>query len=156
MHRTDFHHLNRKTEILMDRAIAITENAYAPYSGFRVGAAALLANGEIFTGANMENASYGLTVCAEVALLSAINSAGKLKLIDAIAIASHNTRIINDNDRGDSDGVVYPCGRCRQLMMEVVQGRGGDIDVYCLSFDRKSVIQTDVHELLPMAFFATM
>jgi cytidine deaminase len=94
-------------------------NAYAPYSRFRVGAAVLTDSGRVFLGANVENASYGLTVCAErVAVLSAV-SAGERGIV-ALAIA------------GSGQRWCYPCGACRQVIAEfgprarvlVVNGKG--------------------------------
>src|SRR5438552_12018212 len=87
-------------------------NAYAPYSGFAVGAAVRTRGGAVFTGANLENASYGLGVCAEVAALAGANSAADYS-IEAIAIVGHKF-----TDPNDATQVVTPCGRCRQLIFE--------------------------------------
>ncbi|MGH2788342.1 MAG: cytidine deaminase [Actinomycetota bacterium] len=79
--------------------------AYAPYSGLRVGAAALVDDGEMVTGCNVENASYGLTLCAECGLVSDLYDSGGGRLV-AVSIV-------------DSEGSwLAPCGRCRQLLME--------------------------------------
>lgn len=89
---------------LVKRAIAARDRAYAPYSDFQVGAA-VLAGGRVFEGANVENASYGLTICAErVAIARAVNE-GALE-IEAVAIAS------------DCSPPAGPCGMCRQTMLE--------------------------------------
>lgn len=99
-------------QTLIDEAKVARENAAAPFSRFKVGAALRTTGGRIFRGCNVENASYGLTVCAErVALLSAI-AAGERKF-DAIAVVTQ------------SDTPAPPCGPCRQLMWEYC----GDIDV---------------------------
>lgn len=79
--------------------------AYAPYSGLRVGAAALVDDGEIVTGCNVENASYGLTLCAECGLISSLYDSGGGRLLGVSIVA------------GDGRPLV-PCGRCRQLLME--------------------------------------
>ena len=84
-------------------------HAYAPYSGLRVGAAGLAADGQVITGCNVENASYGLTLCAECGLVSALHAAGAGAL-RAVAVVA-----------GDGDPLL-PCGRCRQLLLEA----GGD------------------------------
>lgn len=91
-------------ELLM-RAKEAKNGAYAPYSRFKVGAALLCRSGRVFTGANVENASYGVTCCAErVALYKAVGD-GEREFM-AIAVVS------------DSNGLTYPCGACRQALSE--------------------------------------
>ena len=90
-------------------AAAAAGHAYAPYSGLRVGAAGLTADGRVVTDCNVENASYGLTLCAECGLVSALHAAGAGAL-RAVAVVA-----------GDGDPLL-PCGRCRQLLLEA----GGD------------------------------
>src|ERR1700740_2332066 len=92
----------------LERAAAkVMKNAHAPYSNFRVGAAILLTNGKIFSGCNVENASYGLTNCAErTAVFSAVAQSGPDLLIKAIAVV---------NDQGVP---CSPCGACRQVIYE--------------------------------------
>lgn len=90
---------------LREAAFAAMENAYAPYSHFRVGAALRGANGEIFTGCNVENAAYGEAICAERVAVSAAVAAGA-RDFDEIAIAS------------ESEEPAPPCGSCRQVMNE--------------------------------------
>jgi cytidine deaminase len=97
-------------------AVAAAARAYAPYSGLRVGAAALAAGGQIVTGCNVENASYGLTLCAECGLVSALHASGAARpdaqaLLLAVAVVA-----------GDGEPLL-PCGRCRQLLLEA--GGGG-------------------------------
>jgi cytidine deaminase len=81
------------------------EQAYAPYSGFRVGAAALVDDGRLVSGCNVENASYGLTLCAECGLVSALHASGGGRLVAFTCV----------DGRG---GLLMPCGRCRQLLWE--------------------------------------
>ncbi len=101
-----------KAEQLIQLAFQARQKAYAPYSNFKVGAALLASNGKIFTGCNIENATYGLTVCAErVALWKAI-SEGEREF-ERIAVASEGAT------------PVSPCGACRQLLWEFC----GDIEV---------------------------
>ena len=92
-------------------ATAAAERAYAPYSGLRVGAAGLAADGSVVTGCNVENASYGLTLCAECGLVSALHASGAGAL-RAVAVVA-----------GDGQPLL-PCGRCRQLLLEA---GGGDL-----------------------------
>ena len=94
-----------KPNELLETAVAAAENAYAPYSDFRVGAALLCADGAVFTGCNVENASYGLTNCAErTAVFSAV-VAGQRDFA-ALAIVA------------DGESMPYPCGACRQVLSE--------------------------------------
>jgi len=92
-------------EKLRLQALQASKNAYAPYSNFPVGAAAIVDDGRVITGANVENASYGLTLCAECSLISELFSSGGGKLVAFCCV--------------DADGaVIMPCGRCRQLLSE--------------------------------------
>jgi cytidine deaminase len=119
---------------LLDAALAMRERAYAPYSNFRVGAAVLANSGRIFGGCNVENASYGLTLCAErVALVSAV-AAGETEF-GAMAVAT--------------SGGASPCGACRQFAAEF----RGDLPVLIVDADRPSQIrETNLAELLPEQF----
>lgn len=118
---------------LLQKAREVTEQAYAPYSHFHVGAAARLANGEIIIGTNQENASYPIGLCAERVLLSAASSVYPKIPIEAIAISYHNLD-------GESDHPVAPCGICRQSILEyqerlqqpirlILGGKSGEIYV---------------------------
>lgn len=90
---------------LRTRAIAVAANAYAPYSRFHVGAAGFTETGAIVTGCNVENASYGLTLCAECSLVSAVHTQQAGRLIAVVVVT------------GDGKPCP-PCGRCRQLLLE--------------------------------------
>jgi cytidine deaminase len=114
-------------------ATAAAERAYAPYSGLRVGAAGLAADGHVVTGCNVENASYGLTLCAECGLVSALHASGAGPL-RAVAIVA-----------GDGQPLL-PCGRCRQLLLEA---GGGDLLVDTAEG------QVELKVLLPAAFTGT-
>ena len=86
-------------------ATAASGNAYAPYSRLRVGAAGLAVNGAVVTGCNVENASFGLTLCAECGLVSALHAAGAARLTAVSVVAADGAPLV-------------PCGRCRQLLLE--------------------------------------
>lgn len=128
-----------QTEPLQLIAAARTaiENAHAPYSEYRVGAALLTGTGEVFTGCNVENASYGLTICAERSAVSAAVSAG-CRDFAALAIAA-----------GPAGSPPYPCGACRQVLAEFA---GPDFPVYVASGDTGDFETLTLGELLPKAF----
>jgi cytidine deaminase len=91
-------------------AIAAAGRAYAPYSGLRVGAAGQASDGQVVVGCNVENASYGLTLCAECGLVSALHASGGAMPLVAVAVVA-------------GDGApLLPCGRCRQLLLETGGG----------------------------------
>ena len=118
------------------RAAALTAagRAYAPYSGLRVGAAAQAASGDVVTGCNVENASYGLTLCAECGLVSALHASGASGPLLAVAVVA-----------GDGEPLL-PCGRCRQLLLEA---GGGDLLV------DTAAGPVELKVLLPSAFTGT-
>ncbi|MDT7754442.1 MAG: cytidine deaminase [Mycobacterium sp.] len=92
-------------KLLRDRAIEVSARAYAPYSGFPVGAAALVDDGRIVVGCNVENVSYGLGLCAECAVACALHSGGGGRLLALTCV--------------DGSGrLLMPCGRCRQVLLE--------------------------------------
>ena len=90
---------------LREAADAVASRAYAPYSGLRVGAAGLCDDGQVVTGCNVENASFGLTLCAECGLVSALVARGQARLV-AVSVTAGDGRPLT------------PCGRCRQLLVE--------------------------------------
>jgi len=92
-------------DALRTAAIAATTRAYAPYSNFHVGSAALVDDGRIITGCNVENVSYGLGLCAECGLVSALHATGGGRLVAVVTVSG-------------SGEPCMPCGRCRQLLLE--------------------------------------
>jgi cytidine deaminase len=92
-------------QALRAAAREVKDRAYAPYSGFRVGAAGLVDDGRIVVGCNVENAAYGVVLCAECGMVSALHAGGGGRLVAAVAV-------------GPGGDVVMPCGRCRQLLWE--------------------------------------
>ena len=134
---------------LIKTAIAATDKSYAPYSKFHVASAVLLSDGEIITGNNVENASYGLTICAERAAILRANASGKRNIV-AIAI----TALAHDAS-GKAIPVsepVAPCGACRQVINEFAQLADRDIDVIMSNTDGSKLVIKTISELLPMAF----
>ena len=120
---------------LVDKAIEAKSKAYAPYSNFPVGAALLTEDDKIYLGANVENASYGLTVCAErnAAFKAVIEGEKKFK---AIAIA------------GITDDFLPPCGACRQVLLELC---GKDIDVILVNSKKETKVYK-LNQLIPFSF----
>lgn len=135
--------------VLIEAAIAAARNAYAPYSKFAVGAALLLEDGTIIPGTNIENASYGLSLCAETVALAAANVAGRLKDVVAVGVIG-GVRQSGSGLAGSEP--VYPCGRCRQMLNEAAQLGGRDLIVYCASGDGQTIARHTLSELLPHAF----
>ena len=118
-------------------ATAARENAHAPFSHFKVGAALLTADDEIITGCNVENASYGLTMCAErVAIFKAI-SEGERKFVKICVVA-------------DTEMLTPPCGACRQIIWEFC----GDVEVLMANLQGETAT-LQMSELLPKAFDAS-
>jgi cytidine deaminase len=134
--------------VLIDAAAAAARNAHAPYSRFAVGAAVLLDDGTVIVGTNFENASYGLSLCAETVAIASVNVAGRLR--DIVAIGVIGGAMTADGMTGDA--AVRPCGRCRQILNEAAQLRGRDIVVHCASADGTVIERHMVSDLLPYAF----
>ena len=132
-------------QALIAQAREAAKNAYAPYSNFAVGAAVLLTDGSVVTGANFENASYGLTLCAETVALGTVSSQGRLR--DVVAIGVIGGRI------GHADTApVSPCGRCRQVINEAAQLGGRDVPIHCGGATGDAIATYKLSELLPAAF----
>ncbi|HKL84134.1 MAG TPA: cytidine deaminase [Bacilli bacterium] len=122
---------------LVELAIKARENSYSPYSKFKVGAALVTKSGEVFLGANIENASYPLCMCAERnALYNAINHGYKKEDFAAIAVV------------GDTAKPITPCGACRQVMSELLDNKA---PIYMANL-KGDVQETNMTELLPFAF----
>jgi len=123
----------RETE-LIKKAKNARLKAYAPYSSFKVGAALLTKSGEVYTGSNVENSTYGLTVCAErVAVFKAINR-GEKEFVKIVVVA-------------DKNQPITPCGACRQVLSEFAK----DMEVVCANLKGK-IKRYSLKELLPEAF----
>lgn len=121
---------------LIKMAIEAREKAYCPYSNFQVGAAALFDDGNIYVGCNVENASYGATNCAErTAIFNAISNGARK--MEAIALI------------GDTKNYTYPCGICRQVMIEFA--KSDDMKIYIVKTE-DDYIETTIGEIVPGAF----
>jgi cytidine deaminase len=119
---------------LIEKAKKARESAYAPYSKFKVGAALLAKSGKVYTGANVENATFGLTVCAErVALFKAITN-GEKSFVKLAVVA-------------DKDEPITPCGACRQVLSEFAS----DLKIICANLKGKTE-KYSLRKLLPEAF----
>ena len=131
-------------DALIAAARAAAAKAYAPYSGYHVGAALGFADGSVVTGANVENASYGLTLCAEtVAVGKALSDEWRGNL-EMVAVIGGKAGQVGSGDP------VTPCGRCRQLLNEVAGLGGSDPLVLCVG--ENTVLEMRLSELLPRAF----
>jgi cytidine deaminase len=139
--------LSREDAELLNKARAVTKNAYAPYSRFRVGAVARLENGQLVSGTNQENASFPVGICAERVLLSTSSS-----LYPGIAI---NTLAISyDNEQGPSNQPISPCGICRQSLQEFEQRTDHPIRLILGGQQGQIYIIDKAKALLPLAFTA--
>ena len=127
-------------DMLVQQAIAAMERAYAPYSGYKVGAALLCADGTVYTGCNIENASYTPTICAERTAFSKAVSEGQREF-SAIAICGGKDGVIS--------GLFPPCGVCRQVMREFCEP---DFQVYMISSQSGDYETRTLAQLLPDSF----
>ena len=124
--------------ILFEAAKAARKNAYVPYSHFAVGAAVRAKDGRVFTGCNIENASYGLTVCAERNAIFAAVKEG---------VRDFETLLVT----ADTEGPVSPCGACRQVMAEYQKVSGGKMSV--LFYGKDKILKfSQVDDILPFIF----
>jgi len=124
----------KQISALIDRAFEASKRAYAPYSHFHVGAALMLSDGEIVPGCNVENASYGLTNCAERTAMFAAIARGRTDfaaMVIYVEVEQH----------------IFPCGACRQVLFELAP----DIPVF-MTNKHKKTIETTPRKLLPNAF----
>lgn len=133
---------------LIAAARAASAGAYAPYSRFHVGAALGFADGTIITGANVENASYGLSLCAETVAVAAAMAAGRRGGLVAVAVLGGAP---DGNGIAQVTGAALsPCGRCRQVLNELAQLGGTDPVIWSVGGD--GVVEMALSALLPMAF----
>ena len=128
-------------EQLLALAREAAAKAYAPYSNFHVGCAVESTDGEVVTGANMENACYRLGLCAEQSALTAAQHKFGLDKVARIAVVG-----------GTGDVICTPCGGCRQAILEAAQLSGRDVEILCGNGDSSSVERHTIGELIPFGF----
>jgi cytidine deaminase len=129
-------------EQLIQAARDAAEQSYSPYSNFAVGAALRFADGSVVTGTNIENASYGMTLCAETVAVSKAMADGVRGGLEAVAVTG-------PKDKGGDDPIT-PCGRCRQMLNELAQLGGTDPEILCVG--PNDVKRMRLSALLPDAF----
>lgn len=133
---------------LIEKARSAALRAYAPYSGFSVGCVIESIDGDVVTGANMENACYRLGLCAEQSALTAAQHAFGLDKVARIAVAG------GDGSSGALSGglVCTPCGGCRQVILEAAQLSGRDFEILCANGDGDQVERHRISALIPRGF----
>ena len=141
--------LSEQDRQLIDAAKLATRHSYAPYSRFHVGAAALLSDGTVVTGANQENAAYPSGLCAERTTLFHAGSAHPDKAVLALAIAAYT-------DGAFTPTPIAPCGACRQVMLETEQRYGIPIRLLLYGTDTIHIVPDGIAQLLPLMFDAAM
>ncbi|PLK26875.1 cytidine deaminase [Novosphingobium sp. TH158] len=131
-------------DTLIEQARAAAAKAYAPYSNFHVGAALAFADGSVVTGANVENASYGMTLCAETVAVGKALSEEWRGPLEAVAVIAGKAGQVGLGEP------VSPCGRCRQMLYEVAALGASDPVVWCAG--EHEVLEMKLSDLLPRAF----
>lgn len=144
MHECTFADLTEAQQALLKKAEEVREQAYCPASRFYVGAAVRTKQGNVYAGANVENASYGLTICAEPSALVAANAAGDRQVVGIAVIA-------RGKDFG-TEGPTTPCGRCRQFINEFAHISEVDIEIICANTKKDRILIAKMSELLPSGF----
>ena len=141
----DIGELNEQDAWLLTEARTVTEQAYAPYSNFHVGAVAILENGEVVAGTNQENASYPVGICAERVLLGSIATMHPNVPVKTIAISYASEEV-------KSDHPISPCGMCRQALLEYETRTDKPIRLILSGQEGKVFIIPTANYLLPFAF----
>lgn len=136
--------LKEQDRIIIKKAADMASKAYAPYSGFLVGAALLLEDQTILAGNNQENAAYPSGLCAERVALFSANAIHPDKRIRSLAIVAYK-------DQQNTSQPVYPCGSCRQVMVEIEDRQGAPIRLI-LAGTKKIHVLENCRQLLPMSF----
>ena len=143
----DISELNKEDAALMEEARKTTQKAYAPYSNFLVGAAALFNNGEKVYGTNQENASYPVGICAERVLLASASMLQTDEPIKTMAISYNNLSRV-----GGSDRPISPCGMCRQSLAEYEERTSQRMRLILSGMEGKVIVIESASQLLPFSF----
>jgi cytidine deaminase len=143
----DISELNKEDAALLEEARKTTQKAYAPYSNFFVGAAALFNNGQKVYGTNQENASYPVGICAERALLASASMLQTDEPIKSMAISYNNLSRV-----GASDSPISPCGMCRQSLAEYEERTKQPMRLILSGMEGKVMIIESATQLLPFSF----
>ena len=144
MERCSLEELSEEERNLVQRAIDATQNSYAKYSRFYVGAAVLLNNGEVFIGANQENAAFPSGLCAERTALFSAQANRPDQPVRMLAVAARN-------NTGLLSAPITPCGSCRQVILEIESRYGKPIEI--LLYGKEGVYKIkSVKDLLPLSF----
>ncbi len=143
----DISQLNKEDAALLEEARKTTQKAYAPYSNFLVGAAALFNNGQKVFGTNQENASYPVGICAERVLLASASMLQTDEPIKTMAISYNNLSRV-----GASDSPISPCGMCRQSLAEYEERTKQPMRLILSGMEGKVMIIDSATQLLPFSF----
>lgn len=141
----DINLLSTADKALLQAARNATKTAFAPYSNFRVGAAALLSNGQIVIGSNQESASYPVGICAERTLLNSIGSQFSGETIVSMAISY-------DTEKSDCDEPISPCGMCRQSLLDFENRYQSPIKIILAGKSGSIMVVAAAKNLLPFGF----
>lgn len=144
MHNIQYEQLTDIQRRALDKAEFVLKNSYNPYSRFYVGAALVSDKNRIIAGTNFENAAYGSTICAERAAILRANAMG-VRRFRGIAIIARGEDF-------DTTEVTGPCGSCRQVLYEISQLSGCDLEIILATSKKDIIVITSIKELLPLAF----
>ncbi|MFV0177149.1 cytidine deaminase [Empedobacter falsenii] len=133
--------LEAEQKKVVDQALEISHQAYAPYSNFKVGAAVQLENGEIFSSSNQENASYPVGACAERGLLAYVNANFPNIKIEKLAVSTPNVNY-----------PLPPCGMCRQYILEIEKKQAQPIELILSGIEGEVLVVNSAKDLLPLHF----
>ena len=144
MQNVKYEYLTELQRKALDGAEQVLKNAYNPYSHFYVGACLVSADEQLISGANFENAAYGSTICAERSAVLRANAMGVRRF--------RSVAIIARGENFETTEVTAPCGSCRQVLYEISQISGCDLEVILSTTKKDKIIITTIKELLPLAF----